>query len=216
MTKQASQADKGNKTNPVCFFDICTQDYDTGKIQLLGRILMELRQDVVPLTTENFRKLCTGEALDPLSGTSMYYKNCSFHRVISGFCSQSGDFTKGDGTGGHSIYGPTFKDENFVLKHELYALAMANSKKDTNSSQFYFFHGNNPSHLNNKHVVFGKVIFGFDICDTINSMGSIDGNTTSHIYIARCGQLHTDQAVEILSRFAQEQTEKLILASTEL
>lgn len=116
--------------NPVVFFDITIGGSPKGRIE------MELRADVVPKTAENFRCLCTGEKGQGRSGKTLHFKGSSFHRVIPGFMCQGGDFTRHNGTGGESIYGEKFADENFELKHTGPGiLSMANSGPNTNGSQ---------------------------------------------------------------------------------
>nr|UMA83332.1 venom-related protein peptidyl-prolyl isomerase [Conus judaeus]DAZ86621.1 TPA_inf: venom-related protein PPI [Conus judaeus] len=161
---------------PRVYFDM-TADGET-----LGRIEFELFSDVVPKTAENFRALCTGEK-------GFGYKKSAFHRVIPSFMCQGGDFTRGNGTGGKSIYGNKFDDENFDLKHNKPGLlSMANAGPNTNGSQF-FITTVVTSWLDGGHVVFGEVAKGMEVVKQMEKLGSESGRTKKKIEIDDCGEL---------------------------
>ena len=151
---------------------------------------MELFKNIVPLTTENFRCLCTGEkGRSPRSGKNLHYFNSVFHRVIRGFMAQGGDFTNGDGTGGESIYGRTYADENFKIHHDKpYLLSSANAGKDTNGSQFFITFKETPW-LDGHHVVFGEVSEGQNTVQALEKIGSQSGAPSAEAKITGAGVL---------------------------
>ncbi|GET88646.1 cyclophilin [Leishmania tarentolae] len=177
-------------TNPKVFFEIAIDN------KAAGRIVMELYADTVPKTVENFRALCTGERGKGRSGKPLHYKNSVFHRVIPNFMIQGGDFTRGNGTGGESIYGTTFRDESFSGKagrHTgLGCLSMANAGPHTNGSQFFICTAATPW-LDGKHVVFGRVIDGLDVVKKVERLGSASGKPRSRIVVSDCGELAANE-----------------------
>jgi cyclophilin family peptidyl-prolyl cis-trans isomerase len=160
---------------PRCYLDVSLDGKN------LGRIIIELRPDIVPKTAENFRALCTGEK-------GFGYKGCEFHRVIPQFMCQAGNF---DGEGGKSIYGPEFDDESFELKNAQGAVSMANHGPNTNASQFFICTAND-RFLDGKYVVFGRVVHGMSVVRQIEERGTRGGKVLGKIVIDDCGELPPD------------------------
>ena len=176
-----------------------TQVYFDIKIggQKTGRIEITLDTKNTPKTAENFRCLCTGEKGNgKVSKKPLTFKGSKFHRIIPGFMAQGGDFTNHNGTGGESIYGEKFGDENFSQKHTGRGiLSMANAGPNTNGSQFFLCFKSTP-HLDGKHVVFGKVTKGLEILDKLEACGSMSGGTNKECLIADCGQIYYQPSEE--------------------
>jgi cyclophilin family peptidyl-prolyl cis-trans isomerase len=159
----------------------------------LYSIVMQLYQDITPKTAENFRALCTGEKGVGDMGKPLHYKGSTFHRIIKDFMIQGGDFTYGNGTGGESIYGVQFEDENFIMKHTMGGqLSMANSGPGTNGSQFFITSKDTP-HLDDKHVVFGHVVEGMDIIRKIEALScGANDKPDVDVVVEDCGEMPSD------------------------
>ncbi|XP_050366048.1 peptidyl-prolyl cis-trans isomerase CYP21-1 [Argentina anserina] len=162
--------------------------------QRLGRIVIGLYGQVVPKTVENFRALCTGEKGKGVKGKRLHYKGTPFHRIVSGFMIQGGDIVHGDGKGYESIYGGTFADENFKVKHShAGTVSMVNSGPNSNGSQF-FITTLKASWLDGEHVVFGKVIQGMDFVYAIEGgAGTYSGKPRKKVVIADAGEIPKDK-----------------------
>ncbi|KAF9087488.1 hypothetical protein BGX23_008091 [Mortierella sp. AD031] len=172
-------------------------------------VIIELFRDEVPLTVENFRALCTGEkGVSKISGVPLHYRGSIFHRVIKGFMIQGGDFTRRDGTGGESIYGGPLQDEGgFKRKHDIEGLlSMANKGPNTSSSQFFLTTRPTP-HLDGKHVVFGRVVKGYDVVEKVENSPTDERNDRplSIVMIANCGELELRIPPKVLEQQKAQQ-----------
>ncbi|KAG0581530.1 hypothetical protein KC19_4G258900 [Ceratodon purpureus] len=172
-----------NPLNPKVFFDIEI------KRKFVGRIVMELFADTVPVTAENFRLLCTGEKKVGKLGRNLWFRGSDFYRIIPEFMCQGGDFTQGNGKGGESIWGERLPDENFLRKHTgAGVLSMGNfHEPHTNNSQFFITMVPCPW-LDGLHVVFGQVLEGFTVLKAIEACGTFDGKPKTNVIIAACGE----------------------------
>ena len=178
-----SLADTLDTVTKRVFFDIEVDG------ESAGRIVFGMFGDTVPKTVENFATLADGSAGTGNSGKPLHFKGSKFHRIIPGFMAQGGDFTNGNGTGGESIYGNKFADENFTLQHtKPYLLSMANAGPNTNGSQFFITFKETPW-LNGRHTVFGEVIEGQNVVNDLEKIGSGSGATSKTAVIADCGIL---------------------------
>ncbi|KAI9521448.1 hypothetical protein NQZ68_007764 [Dissostichus eleginoides] len=183
MSHQVPSEKPANSENPRVFFDV-----DIGG-ERAGRLVLELFADIVPKTAENFRALCTGEkGIGKSTGKPLHFKGCPFHRIIKKFMIQGGDFSNQNGTGGESIYGEKFEDENFHYMHDKPGLlSMANSGPDTNGSQFFITTVATP-HLDGKHVVFGQVLKGMGIVKLLESLDTTEDAPEKPCVIGDCGE----------------------------
>ena len=154
----------------------------------VGKLIIELYADKVPRTAENFRMLCTGEKGVGRSGAKLCYKDCKFHKAVSGYLIQGGDFIAGDGTQNESVYGPRFEDENFSVPHDDKGIvSMANNGRNTNGGQFFITFTQTPW-LNGKNVAFGKVVDGLEILDKMEAAGTKSGTPKKAVKIISCGE----------------------------
>ncbi|XP_057474588.1 peptidyl-prolyl cis-trans isomerase CYP63-like isoform X2 [Actinidia eriantha] len=195
------------KKNPLVFLDI---SIDGDPVE---RMTIELFADVVPRTADNFRALCTGEkGIGVSTGKPLHYKGSKFHRIIKGFMAQGGDFQNGNGTGGESIYGGKFEDENFKMDHNGPGLlSMANSGRNTNGSQFFITFKRTP-HLDGKHVVFGRVVKGMDVVRKIEQVATDDGKPSGLVKIVDCGEA-SERKIEDAEKGNKKKSGKAVVSS---
>ncbi|CAK4066352.1 unnamed protein product [Aphanomyces euteiches] len=188
VIRNVSVDDADDESNPFVWLDITINGEPAGRIHL------QLYANIVPKTAENFRQLVTGEAGIGKSGKPLHFKGSTFHRVIKDFMLQGGDFTAGNGTGGESIYGEKFEDENFKIQHtQAGLLSMANAGPGTNGSQFFITTVPTP-HLDGKHVVFGRVMDGMDVVKKIEALETDKGDKpTVPVVISDCGMFQIEE-----------------------
>ncbi|CBZ29059.1 putative cyclophilin [Leishmania mexicana MHOM/GT/2001/U1103] len=185
-----------NPRNSRVFFDVAEQGgssfFGMATQESIGRIEFELFDDTVPVTARSFRELCRGTSSTSPDGKPLTYKGCAFHRIIPDFMIQGGDITKGNGTGGCSIYGTRFKDESFDGKAGKHKgpgiLSMANAGRNTNGSQFFICTIACPW-LDGRHVVFGQVLHGYEHVKKLESYGAPHGKPSKTVLISDCGVL---------------------------
>lgn len=178
--------------NPHVFLDV------QHGVEVVGRIVLELFAGTCPKTSENFRALCTGEKGVGTKGVPLHYKGCTFHRIIENFMIQGGDFTNHDGTGGESIYGEKFNDENFTHKHVSEGiLSMANAGPGTNGSQFFITLADTP-HLDGKHVVFGRVVKGMGVVKALGRVKTDGDRPVERCLITNCGEFSPGEGFGIV------------------
>jgi len=193
ISKEANHSSlpKFKAANPQVFFDLSIGNEDDEDYQK-ERVVFELFKDV-PKTCENFRSLCTGESGVP----DTHYKGNKFHRVINGFMAQGGDTTNGNGTGGVSIYGEKFEDEQIWYPHtHKGVLSMANAGPNTNGSQFFICFGATP-HLNNKHTIYGRVIHNYSFIEKVENNKTAPGDKPiKDVTIVDCGELLNDDKMQ--------------------
>jgi len=207
-----AMAEAAHTQRPHVFFDLTAQGRN------LGRIVMELYKDKVPVTAENFRKLCTGVCgVGKRTNKPLHYKGTHFHHIVKGHMLQGGDFSKGNGTGGESVYGGTFGDENLFGFGELShsapgVLSMANSGKNSNGSCFTIM-GKADHHMNGKHVVFGRVIIGMEVVNKIEELATVQNVPISEVVVADCGELEHVPLLSCTPPTPNLMTEKNVLSS---
>ncbi|EIE27802.1 cyclophilin-type peptidyl-prolyl cis-trans isomerase [Coccomyxa subellipsoidea C-169] len=200
LERQPPKNKRRNRENPLVFFDVSIGGHAAGKI------VFELFKDVVPKTAENFKQLTTGEAgIGVATNLPLQFKGTPFHRIIKSFMIQGGDFSAKNGTGGESIYGEKFEDENFELRHDRPGLlSMANAGPNTNGSQFFITTVPTP-HLDGKHVVFGQVLKGHGTVRTLENVEVAGEHPAQECLIADCGELPADTDLATIATYLTEE-----------